>query len=129
MIGFFRQDKRSGQPTLAVTAGMTQIPVLLRSLDWYEGNTHGSTDTPGWRELLRVKKVVPPETVVRLSFDPRPIPFSVTVTEWGPGAPKPVPFTDVHTFVLPTAPGVYVYLVDAQWPNGKASYVFQVEVR
>jgi hypothetical protein len=62
IIGFFRKDKTSGQPTLAVTAGRTQIPVLLKSLDWFEGNTHGVTDTPGWRELLRVKTIVPPKT-------------------------------------------------------------------
>ena len=91
--------------------------VTIRSLD-----NHSVIELAKNFETLTLEK----NTDIEIVIEDNP---SLTVFEWNENeVANKITIRD-NKITLPSMAGVYVYEVKAKWPNGEASYIFDVEVK
>lgn len=117
-------------PSVQVTVGGEQFKAIQGSYCWKTENTGQCVDKASYDELVTKQKIQP----TAVSGDPVELEFSsvpetLSVMASFPGDERPNEALSVHNgrFYLAAGSGRHVYIIDARWPQGSASYVFEVE--
>jgi hypothetical protein len=76
----------------------------------------------------RVSTPLAPASAVRISFDRDPKAATLTMLNESGRQSADVPMTKDLGFKVATIPGVYIYVIAGQWPEGHVDHVFKVSV-
>jgi hypothetical protein len=119
-------------PEMQAVVGGSYAKVVRGGGCWAEAGQVRCTDTAG--PVERTANVGPmvaaPGTPAELRFAWPVAPGAAVVRLWTGGrAAEPVALGADWTFILPRAPGTYVYEAEARWEQGNGTYAFAVEVR
>lgn len=120
-------------PELPITVGETPLQVVTEDYQWEgrDGTLRRDTPSPLVFAENNLKPVrVPPGSVAKLSLVLPPTEGTLVAQQWRPDfTRKPAEPIEEEPLVLPEEPGIHTFTISAQWPQGKVSYAFQVQVR
>lgn len=111
-----------------ITAANVSIPTRLGTYGWSTRGHGIQSDAPVPDEFVSdaVPVSVPPGSTLSIHYEHTPRDLFACL--WLQHKPTRVAITK-GILQLPTAPGVYVYSLEATWKEGHASHVIKVAVR
>ncbi|MEK4193407.1 hypothetical protein NYE59_10065 [Paenibacillus sp. FSL L8-0323] len=133
----FNEDKNSSEdtvnpqpPSVQVTVGGEQFEAIQGSYCWNDNGKGVCVDIASNVELVSIQKVHPKAISgdqVELEFSYAPKEMEVMASFPGEERPDEALSVDKNSFQLAAGSGRHLYIIHARWPQGSASYVFEVQ--
>lgn len=117
-------------PNVQVTVGGEQFDAIQGSYCWNEYGKGVCVDIASYDQLVTKQKVHPKafsRDQVELKFSSAPKEIEVMASFPGEERPDEALSVDNNSFQLAAGSGRHLYIIQARWPQGSASYVFEVE--
>ncbi|MEK4235865.1 hypothetical protein [Paenibacillus sp. FSL H7-0714] len=133
----FEKDKNSPEdtakaqpPSVQVTVGGEQFDAIQSSYCWNDNGKGVCVDMASYDQLVSKQKVHPKATSrdqIKLKFSSAPKEIEVIASFPGEERPDEALSVENNSFQLAAGSGKHLYIIQARWPQGSASYVFEVE--
>lgn len=117
-------------PNVQVTVGGEQFDAIQGSYCWNDNGKGVCVDMASYDQLVSKQKVHPKATSrdqVELKFSSAPKELEVVASFPGEERPDEALSLENNSFQLAAGSGKHLYIIQARWPKGSASYVFEVE--
>ncbi|WP_405169161.1 hypothetical protein [Paenibacillus sp. FSL H3-0286] len=117
-------------PSVQVTVGGERFEAIQGSYCWNDNGKGVCVDKASYDELVSKQKVHPKAISgdrVELEFSYAPKEIEVMASFPREERPDETLSVDKNSFQLATGSGRHLYIIHARWPQGSASYVFEVE--
>ncbi|WP_405176060.1 hypothetical protein MHI27_08895 [Paenibacillus sp. FSL H8-0261] len=117
-------------PNVQVTVGGEQFAAIQGSYCWNDNGKGVCVDMASYDQLVTKQKVHPKATSrdqVELKFSSAPKELEVVASFPGEERPDEALSVENNSFQLAAGSGKHLYIIQARWPQGSASYVFEVE--
>ena len=111
-------------PTLTIEAHSGHIAATQGSYCWESIFSASCVDTVEPSRMQITSLSVQAGESITLQFSEKPLADTLTISQIA--GEDVAPNT---SFITPSTPGNYMYIVSAQWSRGGASYVFSLQVR
>jgi hypothetical protein len=125
------EDASSPQPpSVQVIVGGEQFDAIQGSYCWNDNGTGVCADRAAYDQLVS-KQQVHPKAIsrdqVELNFSAMPKEIEVIASFPGEERPDEALSVENNNFKLAAGGGRHLYIIQARWPQGSVSYVFEVE--
>lgn len=117
-------------PSVQVTVGGERFEAIQGSYCWNDNGKGVCVDMASYDELVSKQKVHPKAISgdrVELEFSYAPKEIEVMASFPREERPDEALSVDKNSFQLAAGRGRHLYIIHARWPQGSASYVFEVE--
>lgn len=117
-------------PNVQVTVGDEQFAAIQGSYCWNDNGKGVCVDMVTYDQLVTKQKVHPKaisRDQVELKFSSAPKEIEVVASFPGEERPDEALSVENNSFQLAAGSGKHLYIIQARWPQGSASYVFEVE--
>ncbi|MEK4999109.1 hypothetical protein [Paenibacillus sp. FSL H7-0918] len=117
-------------PSVQVTVGGERFEAIQGSYCWNDNGKGVCVDMASYDELVSKQKVHPKAISgdrVELEFSSAPKEIEVMASFPREERPDEALSVDKNSFQLAAGRGRHLYIIHARWPQGSASYVFEVE--
>lgn len=114
------KDEKPPIPLIMVDG--VQIKAVLADYSWHGSKIKPKKILPLIREVKEVE--VDPLTELKVSFEEKP--ESVSISEWNSFENIPRTTEEDDEVTLSTIPSVFVYVVQAKWNEGTATYALKL---
>lgn len=117
-------------PSVQVTVGGERFESIQGSYCWNDNGKGVCVDMASYDELVSKQKVHPKAISgdrVELEFSYAPKEIEVMASFPREERPDEALSVDKNSFQLAAGRGRHLYIIHARWPQGSASYVFEVE--
>ncbi|HBS45278.1 MAG TPA: hypothetical protein DEA91_13935 [Paenibacillus sp.] len=117
-------------PNVQVTVGGEQFDAIQGSYCWNDNGKGVCVDMASYDQLVTKQKVHPnaiSRDQVELIFSSAPKEIEVVASFPGEERPDEALSVENNSFQLAAGSGKHLYIIQARWPQGSASYVFEVE--
>ncbi|WP_340034234.1 hypothetical protein [Paenibacillus sp. FSL H3-0302] len=117
-------------PSVQVTVGGERFEAIQGSYCWNDNGKGVCVDMASYDELVSKQKVHPKAISgdrVELEFSYAPKEIEVMASFPREERPDETLSVDKNSFQLAAGSGRHLYIIHARWPQGSASYVFEVE--
>ena len=117
-------------PNVQVTVGDEQFDAIQGSYCWNDNGKGVCVDMASYDQLVTKQKVHPKaisRDQVELKFSSAPKEIEVVASFPGEERPDEALSVENNSFQLAAGSGKHLYIIQARWPQGSASYVFEVE--
>lgn len=117
-------------PSVQVTVGGEQFDAIQGSYCWNDNGKGVCVDMASYDQLVSKQKVHPKATSrdqIKLKFSSAPKEIEVIASFPGEERPDEALSVENNSFQLAAGSGKHLYIIQARWPQGSASYVFEVE--
>ncbi|OMD35221.1 hypothetical protein [Paenibacillus odorifer] len=132
-----KKDKNSPEdtakaqhPSLQVTVGGEQFDAIQGTYCWNDNGKGVCVDMASYDQLVTKQKVHPKaisRDQVELKFSSAPKEIEVVASFPGEERPDEALSVEKNSFQLAAGSGRHLYIIQARWTQGSASYVFEVE--
>lgn len=113
-----------------VTVDNKDFTMVIGDFEWKERNIEvrkvNSTDI---NELADEFKTLQVQKGDKIKIEIENNPFSLTLNQWDENNTSTVVELDDNKITLPSKEGYYIYEVIVEWNNGKATYVFDINIK
>lgn len=133
----YKKDKNSPEdtfkaqpPSVQVTVGGEQFDAIQGSYCWNDNGRGMCVDMASYDQLVSKQKVHPKVTSrdqVELNFSSAPKELEAIASFPGEERPDEALSVEKNHFQLAAGSGRHLYIIQARWAQGSASYVFEVE--
>lgn len=117
-------------PNVQVTVGGEQFDAIQGSYCWNDNGKGVCVDMASYDQLVSTQKVHPKaisRDQVELKFSSAPKEIEVIASFPGEERPDEALSVEKNRFQLAAGSGKHLYIIQARWSQGSASYVFEVE--
>ncbi|WHY21099.1 hypothetical protein QNH28_08975 [Paenibacillus sp. G2S3] len=117
-------------PSVQVAVGDEQFDAIQGSYCWNDNGKGVCVDMASYDQLVSKQKVLPKaisRDQVELKFSSAPKEIEVIASFPGEERRDEALSVENNSFQLAAGSGKYLYIIQARWPQGSASYVFEVE--
>ncbi|MEK4297153.1 hypothetical protein [Paenibacillus sp. FSL R5-0914] len=117
-------------PNVQVTVGGEQFDAIQGSYCWNDNGKGVCVDMASYDQLVSKQKIHPKaisRDQVELKFSYAPKEIEVVASFPGEERPDEALSVENNSFQLAAGSGKHLYIIQARWPQGSASYVFEVE--
>ncbi|MEK4349592.1 hypothetical protein MKX41_02015 [Paenibacillus sp. FSL R5-0475] len=117
-------------PNVQVTVGGEHFDAIQGSYCWNDNGKGVCVDMASYDQLVTKQKVHPKaisRDQVELKFSSAPKEIEVVASFPGEERPDEALSVENNSFQLAAGSGKHLYIIQARWPQGSASYVFEVE--
>jgi hypothetical protein len=121
---------RPQPPSVQVTVGGEQFDAIQGSYCWNDNGTGVCVDRAVYDQLVSEQKVHPraiSRDQVELNFSAMPKEIEVIASFPSEERPDEALSVEKNSFQLAAGSGRHLYIIHARWPQGSASYVFEVD--
>lgn len=117
-------------PSVQITVGGEQFDAIQGSYCWNDNGKGVCVDMASYDQLINKQKVHPKaisHDQVELKFSTAPKEIEVIASFPGEERPDEALSVENNSFQLAAGSGRHLYIIQARWPQGSVSYVFEVE--